>query len=81
MAGDDDSQKGVSGTLLSGRGKRELLIGVSLLALPLILLRVFQISIGSSLYALAAIFGVFLIIKACSRELNWVILKRRYFDV
>tara|TARA_R110000787_G_scaffold145322_5_gene259134 strand:+ start:1220 stop:1465 length:246 start_codon:yes stop_codon:yes gene_type:complete len=80
MGREINTQKKRRGNLLSFRGKRDLLIGGSLVALPLVLLVFLNIDIGSTIFAFALAVGVFLLIRTWSRELNWVILKRRFFD-
>ena len=67
-------------TWLSGRGKRELIVGISLILLPLLLLDLFVLNIGKTLFLMCLIAGALLTIKGWSRELNFHILKRRRFD-
>ena len=80
MADEREDQAGNSVKPLSYRGKRDLIIGASLMVLPILLLILFKINVGSTLAVLGLVFGTFLIIRTWSRELNSGILKRRYFD-
>ncbi|QFT57989.1 hypothetical protein FIU94_04055 [Sulfitobacter sp. THAF37] len=57
-----------------------MLIAISLIGLPPLLMVVFGISIGANFYVLGLLISVFIVIRTWSRELNWVILKRRFFD-
>jgi hypothetical protein len=78
MGSERDPQENGSDRLLSYKGKRELFIGVGSIAFPLVLLGLLNINLGGGFFALCSALGVFLIVKAWSRELNWVILKRRF---
>lgn len=80
MAAEKEHRNRHSGNLLSDRGRRELLIGISLVGLPPLLMVVFNIGIGANFYSLGLLIAVFLIIRTWSRELNWLILKRRFFN-
>ena len=64
--------------LLSRLGKRDLILGVVLIFLPLIMVGVFEVPIPSGVYVVALGLGVFLFIRTWSRELNWAILARRF---
>ncbi len=80
MAAEKEHRNRHSGNLLSDRGRRELLISISLVGLPPLLMVVFNIGIGANFYSLGLLIAVFLIIRTWSRELNWLILKRRFFN-
>ena len=66
--------------LLSYKGKRDLMVSGLLILFPILLLIVFSINIGSTMFASALVVSTFLFIRTWSRELNWVVLKRRFFD-
>ena len=80
MADESGKQKRMSKKLLSYKGKRDILVGGLLISFPLMLLIAFEINIGAPLFALALVISSFMIIRTWSRELNWVILKRRFPD-
>lgn len=80
MAAENEDKGRRLGSLISDRGKRDLLIGIALIGVPPLFLVVFRISIGANFYAVALLIGVFLIVRTWSRELNWHTLKRRFID-
>lgn len=80
MGREGSNRQQVPNKLLSDEGKRDLLIGGLLVLIPIILLLFFDINIGSTMFALALVVSVFLYIRTWSRELSWVILKRRFLD-
>lgn len=80
MGRNGGNQKQVPMKLLSYKGKRDLMVSGLLILFPILLLIVFSINIGSTMFASALVVSTFLFIRTWSRELNWVVLKRRFFD-